>query len=86
MAVGGAGNMNGGLESHPWDPQSNGRSRGTVTGNRVKWSGFHFRKFTLATEVEDQRVGRDNKQKDQCRSCYTNPGQNSEEFYLDLVP
>lgn len=57
-----------------------------MTGNRVKWSAFHFRKFTLATEVEDQRVGRDNKHKDQCRSCYTNPGKNNEEFYLDLVP
>lgn len=84
----GAGKVKEGLESHPWDPQSNGRSHGTVTGNRVKWSAFHFRKFTLAihSEVEDQRVGRDNKQKDQCRSCHTNSGKNSEEYYLDLVP
>lgn len=59
----GAGKVNEGLESYPWDPQSNGRSHGTVTGNRVKWSAFHFRKFTLATEVEDQRVGRDNSRK-----------------------
>lgn len=44
---------------------------GTVTGNRVKWSAFHFRKSTLATEVEDQRVGRDDKHKDQCREAVT---------------
>lgn len=55
MAVVGAGNVNGGLESHPWDPQSNGRSHGTVTGNRVKWSAFHFRKFTLGWEGTTSR-------------------------------
>lgn len=82
----GAGEVNEGLESHPWDPQSNERSHGTVTGNRAKWSAFHFRKSTLATEAEDQRVGRDSKQKDQCRSCHTNSGKNSEEYYLDLAP
>lgn len=78
--------VNGGLKSHPWDPQSNGRSHGTVTGNGAKWPDFHFRKFTLEAKAEDQRVGRDSKQKDQHRGCYTNPGKSwNEKYYLDLV-
>lgn len=40
------------------DSQSHGRSHGTVIDRGVKWSGIHFRKFTLATKVEDQQVER----------------------------
>lgn len=38
-----------------FDPQTNGRSHGPVMGDRVRWSDFHFRKFPLAAEDEDQR-------------------------------
>lgn len=41
-----------------FDSQSHGRSHGTVIDRGVKWSGVHFRKFTLASKVEDQRVER----------------------------
>lgn len=41
-----------------FDSQSHGRSHGTVIDGGVKWSGVHFRKFTLATKVEDQWVER----------------------------
>lgn len=36
-----------------FDSQSHGRSHGPVIDRGVKWSGVHFRKFTLATQVED---------------------------------
>lgn len=41
-----------------FDSQSPGRSHGTVIDGGVKWSGVHFRKFTLVTKVEDQWVER----------------------------
>ena len=52
-----------------FDLQSNRKSHGAVID-------FHLRRFTLAAEVEDQRVGKDKKQKGQCGGRHRNLGKN----------